>query len=96
MVDLQVGLKERRCAHPKMEHLRTVICHWITKNEQRRRKALVVLEREFPSLSVEILDIFQSIKGIYNSSHISVLQTQGKILEFLYFSIIIGIVQIKN
>ncbi|XP_065905236.1 uncharacterized protein [Dysidea avara] len=69
MVDLQVGLKERRCAHPKMEHLRTVICHWITKNEQRRRKALVVLEREFPSLSVEILDIFQSIKGLSACVH---------------------------
>ena len=64
MVDLQVGLKERRCVHPKMEQLRVVICHWIAKNRQHRRKALVILEREFSSLSVEILDTFQSIKGI--------------------------------
>jgi len=63
MVDLQVGLKERACVHPKMDQLRSLFCQWITKPKQLRRKAVVVLEREFPSLSVEILDIFQSIKG---------------------------------
>ena len=64
MVDLQVGLKERGCVHPKMDQLRTIICQWINKAVQFRRKAVVVLEREFPSLSVEILDMFRSIKGI--------------------------------
>jgi len=67
MVDLQMGLKERGCVHPKMDQLRTVIYRWITKAVRFRRKAVVVLEREFPSLSVEILDMFQSIKGISHS-----------------------------
>ena len=60
---LLVRLRERGRVHPKMEELRNIMCRWVTKCEGNRKKAIVVLEREFPSLSGEILDTFQSIRG---------------------------------
>lgn len=66
MARLLIKLKERRGVHPKMEKLRNIMCRWITKCDGNRKKAIVVLEREFSSLSGEILDTFQSIRGKLN------------------------------
>ena len=63
LASLLVRLRERGRVHPKMEELRNIMCRWVTKCEGNRKKAIVVLEREFPSLSGEILDTFQSIRG---------------------------------
>ena len=63
MASLLIRLKERGGVHPKMKELRNIMCRWVTKYDGNRKKAIVVLEREFSSLSGEILDTFQSIRG---------------------------------
>ena len=63
MARLLVKLRERGGLHPKMEELRNIMCRWVTRCDGNRKKVIVVLEREFSSLSGEILDTFQSIRG---------------------------------
>jgi len=63
MARLLVKLKERGMLHPKMKELRNIMCRWVTRCDGNRKKVIVVLEREFSSLSGEILDTFQSIRG---------------------------------
>ena len=63
MATLLIRLRERGGVHPKMKELRNIMCRWVTKCDGSRKKAIVVLEREFSSLSGEILDTFQSIRG---------------------------------
>jgi len=63
MMRLLVKLRERGTFHPKMEELRNIMCRWVTKCDGNRKKAIIVLDREFTSLSGEILDTFQSIRG---------------------------------
>ena len=63
MARLLVKLRERGMLHPKMKELRNIMCRWVTRCDGNRKKVIVVLEREFSSLSGEILDTFQSIRG---------------------------------